>query len=294
MAGKHRIIGLGEILWDLLPGGKELGGAPANFAYHAQALGAGACVVSCVGRDQLGDEILALLDDVGLDRTSLAVDPERPTGTVSVSLDAKGVPTYVIHTDVAWDFMPWSEGLATLAAGAAAVCFGSLGQRSPVSRETIRAFLGSTSPSCLRVFDVNLRQSFYDRDVIHESCALSNIVKLNDEELPILAQMLGLSGESTEDLLRELVNMYSLRLIALTRGSHGSILCAPDAISEHQGCPARVVDTVGAGDSFTAAIVVGVLNGEKLDRINDSANRLAAYVCSQKGAMPRTIPSDQC
>jgi len=294
LAGKHRIIGLGEILWDLLPGGKELGGAPANFAYHAQALGAGACVVSCVGRDQLGDEILALLDDVGLDRTSLAVDPERPTGTVSVSLDAKGVPTYVIHTDVAWDFMPWSEGLATLAAGAAAVCFGSLGQRSPVSRETIRAFLGSTSPSCLRVFDVNLRQSFYDRDVIHESCALSNIVKLNDEELPILAQMLGLSGESTEDLLRELVNMYSLRLIALTRGSHGSILCAPDAISEHQGCPARVVDTVGAGDSFTAAIVVGVLNGEKLDRINDSANRLAAYVCSQKGAMPRTIPSDQC
>jgi len=287
LASKHSIVGLGEILWDMLPGGKELGGAPANFAYHAQALGASACVVSCVGSDPLGDEILALLDEVDLDRHSLAVDPARPTGTVSVSLDAKGVPTYVIHTDVAWDFIPWSDSLADLAASASAVCFGSLCQRSPVSRRTIRTFLKNTSPDSLRVFDVNLRQSFYDRDIIHESCELSNIVKLNDDELPVLARLLGLRRETTSDLLRELVNTYSLRLIALTRGSHGSVLCTPDEVSEHAGYPAHVVDTVGAGDSFTAAIVMGVLNGEKLDRINDSANRLASYVCSQKGAMPR-------
>lgn len=292
MSNKHRIIGLGEILWDLLPSGKELGGAPANFAYHAQALGANSCVVSCIGKDALGDEILALLDEVNLDRLSLAVDSAHPTGTVSVSLDAKGVPAYVIHTGVAWDFIPWSDGLADLAQSASAVCFGSLCQRSPVSRRTIRAFLENTSPECPRVFDVNLRQSFYDRDVIHESCTLANIVKLNDEELPVLARLLGLRSKATMDLLRELVDEYSLKLIALTRGSHGSILYTPGEVSEHAGYPAQIVDTVGAGDSFTAAIVIGVLNNEKLDCINDSANRLASYVCSQKGAMPRSIPAD--
>ncbi|MCX6343793.1 MAG: carbohydrate kinase [Armatimonadetes bacterium] len=283
---QYNVIGLGEILWDLLPGGKELGGAPANFAYHAQALGAQSCVVSCVGADPLGDEILSLLDNAGLDRTYLAVDKNHPTGTVSVTLDANGVPSYVIHTDVAWDCIPWSNELEEVAAHADAVCFGSLCQRSAISRETVQKFLTCMPETSLRVFDINMRQSYYSLDVIVESLTRSNVMKLNDEELPILCKMLGLSMD-TNEALNELVERYSLKLIALTRGSRGSILCTPNQTSEHRGYPAKIVDTVGAGDSFTAAIVMGMLNGTDLDKINDTANRLAAYVCSQKGAMPK-------
>ena len=247
-------------------------------------------MVSCVGSDTLGDEILALLDEVDLDRHSLAVDPAHPTGTVSVSLDAKGVPTYVIHTDVAWDFMPGRTAWPILRRSASAVCFGSLCQRSPVSRRTIREFLSHTSPDSLRVFDVNLRQSFYDRDV---NSRVLRAFKHREAQRrrtagPCAAARADRAGPPRTSCASWWTT-YSLRLIALTRGSHGSILCTPDDVSEHAGYPAQIVDTVGAGDSFTAAIVMGVLNGEKLDRINDSANRLASYVCSQKGAMPRYI-----
>lgn len=279
------------MLWDLLPGGKELGGAPANFAYHAQMLGAKAAVVSCVGTDALGEEIVARLDRVKLDRSLVAVDPVHPTGAVSVTLDQHGVPNYVIHTDVAWDFIPWSSELGSAAARADAVCFGSLCQRSPVSRETVRRSLRATPADSLRVFDINLRQAFFDRDVVHESLELSNVLKLNDGELPTVAKLLGLSGDPL-DTLQQLVLRYSLKLVALTRGSSGSVLCMEGRCSEHPGCSVDVVDTVGAGDAFTAAVVMGMLQGRDLDAINDSANRLGAYVCSQKGAMPESIPVD--
>ncbi len=286
---QYNVIGLGEILWDLLPGGKELGGAPANFAYHAQALGARSCVVSCVGADALGDEILRLLDNAVLDRTYLAVDKNHPTGTVSVTLDSNGVPSYIIHKDVAWDFIPWSNELEEVAANGDAVCFGSLCQRSAISRETVQKFLSCMPENSLRVFDINLRQSYYSLDVIRESLTRSNVMKLNDEELPILGKMLELSV-NIDEALAELAERYSLKLIALTRGSHGSILYTPNQTSEHPGYLAKIVDTVGAGDSFTAAIVMGMLNGTDLDKINDTANRLAAFVCSQKGAMPKHKP----
>jgi fructokinase len=187
---QYNVVGLGEILWDMLPDGKELGGAPANFAYHAQAMGARSCVVSCVGADALGDEILRLLDNAGLDRTYLAVDKTHPTGAVSVTLDSNGMPSYIIHTDVAWDFIPWSNELEEVAARADAVCFGSLCQRSSISRETVQKFLTCVPENSLRVFDINMRQSNYSLDVIAESLTRSNVMKLNDEELPILGKML--------------------------------------------------------------------------------------------------------
>lgn len=290
MLTNHCIVGLGEILWDMLPGGKELGGAPANFAYHAKALGARSSVVSSVGLDPLGDAILSRLDAAGLDRTYVSVNPEYPTGTVSVTLNESGVPSYAIHPNVAWDHIEWSANLEVLAACSSAACFGSLGQRSEISRETICRFLRVTPPDCLRVFDVNLRQSFYSREIIHQSCELADVVKLNDEELPVLANLLELTSSSTEDQMRELVDRYSLRLVALTCGSNGSLLRTADLLSRHPGYPAQIADTVGAGDSFTATIVIGLLKGRDLDTINDAANRLAAYVCSQKGAMPQCIP----
>lgn len=289
---RHCVVGLGEILWDLLPGGKELGGAPANFAYHAQALGAKSKVISAVGADDLGYEIIDRLNRAKLDGTCISIDPDHPTGTVSVTLDSDGKPTYVIHAPVAWDFIPWSDALGQVAAQADAVCFGSLCQRSGVSRATVGRFLKSMPEESLKVFDINMRQHYYSMDVIKESLELSNVMKLNDEELPVLISMFTLSDDSS-DALCELVDIYNLKLIALTRGSQGSILCTPEQISEHPGYPAvKIADTVGAGDSFTAAIVMGLLNGIDLDRINDSANRLASYVCSQKGAMPASIPAD--
>jgi len=284
-----RVIGLGEILWDLFPEGKQLGGAPANFAYHARALGAGAGVVSCVGDDDLGRDAFDRLERAGLQTEHIAVDPDHPTGTVSVSLDAAGVPRYVIHTGVAWDYIPWSDPLRAAAEAADAICFGSLCQRSPVSRETVRRVLSSSRDSCLRVFDINLRQSSYDREVVHESLELSNVLKLNTDELPVVARLLEIEGHQAE-VMAELIRRYSLRLVALTRGGGGSVLRTADGCSEHPGCRIEVEDTVGAGDAFTAAVVMGLLHDLDLDTISEAANRLGAYVCTCKGAMPERVP----
>lgn len=279
-------VGLGEVLWDLLPAGKQLGGAPANFAYHAQQLGAQSSVVSAVGADALGDEIAARVAALGLDVSQIARDRDHPTGTVSVKLDAAGVPEYVIHTGVAWDFIPHTAALDALAGRTDVVCFGSLAQRSPTSRQTIRAFLAATRRDhCLRVFDINLRQNYFDADIVHRSLELANVLKLNDQELPVIAKLLTLGGEEG-DVVAELIKRYPLRLVALTRGDKGSSLFSRDAASHHRGYPTKLVDTVGAGDSFTAAVAIGLLRGLPLDKINDAANRLAAYVCSQHGAMP--------
>jgi fructokinase len=286
---EHRfcLVGLGEILWDLLPQGKQLGGAPANFAYHAAALGAEAAVASCVGADELGREMLARLDALKLERLAVAIDPKHPTGTVTVELDADGRPRYTIHEGVAWDFIPFGPALADLAVRADAVCFGSLAQRAPQSRQTIETFLDHTLSSCLHIFDVNLRQSYYDRQVLLESLKRAHVVKLNDEELPRVCELLELgSGEDSEAALHALVSRYSLRLAVLTCGPAGSLLISPEKASSLPGRAVTVADTVGAGDAFTAAIALGVLQEADLESLHKRAARLAAYVCTQPGATP--------
>lgn len=279
------MVGLGEVLWDLLPGGRQLGGAPANFAWHAAALGGRGAVASCIGGDDLGREIIERLDAMGLDRTAVAVDADHPTGTVSVELDSSGDASFTIHENVAWDFIPSVPALAELAARADAVCFGSLAQRSPVSRETIAAFLQATGGECLRIFDINLRQSYYSREVIVESLGACEVLKLNDEELPAVAGLLGMSG-TQDELLCELLRRHSLRLVVLTRGPSGSTLRTPDEVSVLPGRKVDVADTVGAGDAFTAAVATGLLEGCGLSAVHRLADRLAAYVCTRAGATP--------
>jgi fructokinase len=285
MPPRPLIVGIGEILWDMLPGGKQLGGAPANFAYHAKALGADAAVVSRVGDDALGREILSRLDALGLDRSHVGTDPQHATGRVDVRLDAAGVPEYVIHAPAAWDFIPLDRALLDLAARADAVCFGSLALRAERSAEAISAFVEAARRG-LRVFDVNLRPPFVDGAVIGRLLPASHVLKLNDAELPRVAMLLGIDGDAAA-AIGALFERYSLQVVALTRGPGGSVLYARGGrVSDHPGFPATVADTVGAGDAFTAALVTGLLRGHDLDTINAAANRLAAYVCSQPGATP--------
>src|SRR5438874_7577468 len=249
---KPLVVGIGEVLWDMLPGGRQLGGAPANFAYHAAALGARGAVASRVGGDDLGRDILARLEALGLDRSHVGTDPDHPTGRVDVRVDAAGVPEYLIHEPAAWDFIPDRRPLLDLARRADAVCFGSLAQRCAVSRDTIRHFLRATRPPCLRVFDINLRQSYFSREVVEESLRASDVLKLNDAELPVVSRLL--DGAADErSAINLLLDRYPLRLVALTRGPHGSLLVARDGErSDHAGAPVtRLADTVGAGDAFT-------------------------------------------
>jgi fructokinase len=284
------LVGLGEILWDLLPAGPQLGGAPANFAYHAAALGGRGAVASCVGDDDRGREILERLDGLGVDRAAVALDSEHPTGTVTVEVDADGRPHYTIHENVAWDFIRPDEALWHLAVTADAVCFGTLAQRSAVSRATIAQFLEHTLAGCLRIFDINLRQSYYDRAVLEHSLEHADVVKLNDEELPVVSRLLDLPGPADEALSALLKN-HSLRLVVLTKGAAGSVLISPQGTSSLPGESVKVVDTVGAGDAFTAAVALGLLEGASLEAVHRRAARLAAFVCSQSGATPH-VPGE--
>ncbi len=281
-AQKKVIVGIGEILWDMLPTGKALGGAPANFAYHAKRLGEDGWAVSAIGNDALGREIMEIVMEKGL-RNLISVT-SRPTGTVQVSLDAKGVPSYTIMEDVAWDNIPFTPQMAALASRADAVCFGSLVQRGN-SRDSVLRFLRAMRPEALRVFDINLRQHYYSKEVIDESLQLSDILKINDEEIRIVAELFGLGGDDTA-ACRALIERYGLKLVILTRGADGSeVITADEAIPQAVG-QVEVVDTVGAGDSFTAAFVVAYLRGDSLADAQRLANETAAYVCSCKGAMP--------
>jgi len=280
------VVGIGELLWDLLPGGRQIGGAPANFAYHAHALGAQGVLVSAVGEDPDGRELLMRLKPKGLDLDLVSIQPGRPTGTVTVEVSGNGIPVYTIHEEVAWDHIPWSGVMESRAHGADAVCFGTLAQRSPVSRSTIQRFLRATRPSCLRVLDVNLRQSYYDPSTIQESLALSNVLKLNDEELPVVADVLGLTGSQGE-ILKTLCGRFHLLALALTRGEKGSLLVTPSETVDHPGVRVeRIADTVGAGDSYAAALVMGLLRNDPPARICEQAARTAAFVCAHQGAMP--------
>ncbi|MFZ2643657.1 MAG: carbohydrate kinase [Verrucomicrobiia bacterium] len=280
-----KALAVGEILWDLLPSGKQLGGAPANFAYHAHALGAEARVVSRVGGDAQGREILDRLRALRLPTDGVGVDASAPTGTVSVELATDGQPRFTIHENVAWDRIVADETSLAFAAQADVVCFGSLAQRSEPSRSSVRELVAATPAAALRVFDINLRQHFYSRDVVEESLRLANVLKLNDAELPVLAAMFGLGG-GVRDQLAALAQRFALRTVALTRGARGSLLLAGDAWSEHSGLTVKVADSIGAGDAFTAALALGLLSGRQRDDINRHANEVAAYVCSQPGATP--------
>ena len=284
------VVGLGEVLWDMLPAGRQLGGAPANVAFHAAALGGSGAVASAIGADDLGAEIRSRLSDAGLDDSALATDPDSPTGKVTVTLDADGKPSFTIHTGVAWDGIPFTPELEALMARADAVCFGSLAQRAGGSRETIRRALSATRPECLRICDVNLRQRYYTRKVLAESFALADILKLNDEELPVIAELLGLPGD-VDAALATLVERFALRMVILTCGAAGSVLMTPAETSKLSGEPVAVVDSVGAGDAFTAAVAIGVLRGESLATIHARAERVARYVCTQAGATP-ALPAD--
>lgn len=282
---KKLVIGIGELLWDVLPTGKKLGGAPCNFAFHAQQAGCKSSVVSALGNDELGNEILEVLEGLNLDDTFIQKSDDFPTGTVSVELDANGSPSYTIHENVAWDKIAWDKELKNLATEADAVCFGTLAQRDEISQQTIWEFLENTKPYCLRVFDINLRQSFYKKETIVKSLELANVLKLNDEELPIVADYLGYKGTSDENL-KKLMNEFQLKLIAYTKGSKGSILFTPTDSSQYNVPKISVVDTVGAGDSFTGILIAGLLQNIEIKKIHEKATEVSAFVCTQKGATP--------
>ena len=281
-----RIAGIGEVLWDVFPDAAHFGGAPANFACHAASLGAESWMVSAVGADDFGDRALDALRFRNVECGHVARDPRHATGRVLVTLNKLAQASYEFAADTAWDHLAWSDDIAALAGRCDAVCFGTLGQRSPVSRETIRRFVEATPQTALRIFDVNLRQRFYDAETIRASLQIATAVKLNDEELPIVGELCGLRAVTPREMLIELATTFDLRLAALTRGPRGSLLIAGGEEDECAALHATVVDTVGAGDAFTDTLATGFLRGLPLAAINRHANAVAAYVCSQNGATP--------
>ncbi len=291
---KH-VIGIGEALFDCLPEGRKLGGAPANFAYHVSQFGLNGCVISAIGNDELGDEIVEKFNAVHLKHILPRV--EQPTGTVKVTLDEKGVPQYEICLGVAWDNIPLTDEMLSVARQAQAVCFGSLAQRSETSRKTIHAFLDATPADALRVFDINLRQSWYTAEVIAESLQRANILKINDEELDVVATMLlgeptipehliAEDAEKTRRICRELISRYDLDMLILTCGAIGSYVFTMEEESYITTPKVKVADTVGAGDSFTATFVAQLLLGKPIPEAHRKAVDVSAFVCTQNGAMP--------
>lgn len=296
MSRKYIVVGLGELLWDLLPTGRQLGGAPANFAYITSLLGDEGIPASRIGQDSLGTEAIHRLAQLGLSTDFIQKDADHPTGTVKVEVNQTGQPRFEIFESVAWDFFVWTPHWQSLAQQADAVCFGSLAQRSENSRATIRTFLRGMRPNAVRVFDVNLRQDFYTAQILAESMQAASVVKLNHEELPKIMRLLGAENHSfdnqdfenhgEESSARRLLSTHDLKLVCVTRGTNGSLLVSAEESNEHPGFKVKVADTVGAGDAFTAALVHGYLRGTPLAQINETANRVGAWVASQSGAMP--------
>ncbi|MBY0524464.1 MAG: carbohydrate kinase [Gemmataceae bacterium] len=283
--GSGAIVGLGEILWDLFPGGKQLGGAPFNFTFHCHQLGHESYMVSRIGDDQLGREIRDAVGPLGLNSMYLQSDDQHPTGTVRVEVDAQGQPSYTITPKVAYDYLGWDDRLHILFSQASAVCFGTLIQRSALARQTVQHALRAAQASLI-VYDINLRQSFYNREIIEESMRASRWLKLNDVELKRLHEMLGLKRQGDAGALAQLRKRYGLELVCLTRGAHGCLIQTADEEIAVPGLPVVVADTVGAGDAFTAGLVVYTLEGRTLDDAAVFANRLAAQVASLVGGTP--------
>ena len=289
--GPRYVVGLGEVLWDVLPEGKKLGGAPANFAYHAgQFLGMNNTIaVSALGEDKLADETIEALKEHGLN--DLLPRVPYPTGTVQVQLDEQGIPTYDIKENVAWDNIPFDDDIAQIARNCRAVCFGSLAQRNVVSRETIQKFLDATPADCLKIFDINLRQQFYTQEILRESFQRCNILKINDEELVLIGRMFGYPGLDIENKCWLILGKYNLDMLVLTCGINGSYVFTPGHVSFQDTPKVKVADTVGAGDSFTGSFVGSILNGKSVPEAHRTAVQVSAYVCTQNGAMP-TYPEE--
>lgn len=280
------LIGLGELIWDIFPAGKCLGGAPSNFAYHSRLLGNQAVVASRVGNDELGREASRALSRVGVEAGYLQVDFEHPTGTVGVRVDGRGEPLFTVNPNSAWDYLTLSSQWSELARTAQVICFGTLGQRTLCARETIQSFLRLSHPSALRIFDVNLRHQFFNSELLASSLELSNIVKFSSEELLITAKLLGISETGEREISQALLKLYDLDLVAVTRSEKGSLLCTPRCVIEHTGYPVEVVDTVGCGDAFTAALAHCLVHGRALEEASEVANRMGAWVATQVGATP--------
>ena len=276
-------VGLGEILFDVLPSGSQLGGAPANFAYHAGQHGLHSVAVSAIGNDMLGDEALRLLDEKKLKYVLPKV--EFPTGTVQVQLDKEGVQ------NVAWDNIPFTDDIKEIATNAGAVCWGSLAQRSEVSRKTIYDFLDHTPEDCLKIFDINLRQNFYTKEIVQESLKRCNVLKINDEELIAIGRLFGYPGLDIENKCWLILGKYNLDMLVLTCGVNGSYVFTPGKVSFQETPKVEVADTVGAGDSFTGTFCASILKGKSVAEAHKLAVQVSAYVCTQHGAMP-TIPED--
>ena len=288
---KNYVVGMGEALWDVLPEGKKIGGAPANFAYHVSQFGLPGYVVSAVGEDALGKEILENLTSKGL--TYLIPEVPYPTGTVQVEIDQAGIPQYDIKENVAWDNIPYTAHLQAIAENTKAVCFGSLAQRNIVSRTTINRFLDAMPKlkDSLVVFDVNLRQGFYNKEILCNSMKRCNILKINDEELITISRMFGYPGIDLQDKCWILLGKYNLKMLILTCGINGSYVFAPGNVSFQPTPKVEVADTVGAGDSFTAAFIANILKGKSVAESHALAVQTSAFVCTRKGAMP-TLPPE--
>ena len=287
---KRYIVGLGEALWDVLPEGKKLGGAPANFAYHAGQFGLDTIAISALGEDPLAEETIESFKEHGLNYLMPRVP--YPTGTVQVTLTGEGIPTYDIKENVAWDNIPFTPEIEEIAKNARAVCFGSLAQRNVVSRETIAKFLDATPDDCLKICDINLRQQFYSKEILEASFKRCNILKINDEELVVVNRMFGYDSLDMRGTCQKIVADYDLKMLVLTCGTNGSYVFTADGLTSFQETPkVEVADTVGAGDSFTGSFCGSILNGKTVQEAHKTAVQVSAFVCTQNGAMP-VVPDE--
>lgn len=284
-----KILSIGEVLWDMLPSGRKVGGAPANFAFHCMQLGADVRLLSRVGNDALGQELIEFYQSLGLSTVFIETDEIAPTGTVGVELSTDGQPKYTIHENVAWDKIEATDAVVQFAQTVDAVCFGSLAARNEATLQTIQKLVAQTNPSALRVLDLNLRDPFVDQRVIESLLGLANVLKLNDEELTRIAAMFGVSGNAVKEYAEWFINEYGLKMLILTCGANGSRIFAEGKEHVCESRKIEVVDTVGAGDAFTAMVVGGLLSGLPMDTINERASELAAFVCTQSGATPKFV-----
>lgn len=279
-------IGIGEILWDVLPGGKRIGGAPGNFVYHAKEFGAKPFVISAIGNDDFGVEIIKELKLKDIPVETIQIN-DKPTGTVNVLINSQGEPEYTIHENVAWDYISFDESLQQISCKADIICFGTLAQRSRVSRETIKKILKAAKPEALIVYDINLRQHYFTKEIIENSLKQCNILKLNEDELPVLCNILKIAGKTELDKINILIEEFKLKLVAWTKGAEGSFLITPAENSYLPTPKVKVKNTVGAGDAFTAAMVVNYAEGIPLKEVHEKAVGLAAFICTSNGAMPK-------